>query len=371
MINEPSEELNLLLVEDNPGDARLFKHHLNTERTDAFPSPEVTHVETLEAGFERLASKEFDLVLLDLGLPESSGLDTLERYTETIDENERIDPVPVIVLTGLKDDETSLVAVEHGAQDYIVKDNLNINVLNRAVRHAIERYRQEQTLREQNRRLEKFASVVSHDLRSPLSVAGGRATLAQKQCAAGKSAEEHFEILQESLDRMDELIDDLLTMTRTGQIIETVESVSLSGAVAKSWEEASTGEATLDLQIPEDTTVEADPNHLRRVLMNLIRNSVEHNDPPLTVRVGVAEGTEGPESAESPAGFFLEDDGTGIPDDERDDVFDYGHTLSGDGTGYGLSIVADIVDAHGWDISLSDSAAGGARFEIRTDGDLS
>lgn len=364
MITAPSEVLNLLLIEDNPGDARLFKHHLNTERTEAFPAPEVSHTETLAAGFEKLEEGTFDLVLLDLGLPESSGLDTLEIYKETIQENERIEPVPVIVLTGLKDDETSLEAVENGAQDYIVKDNLNINVLNRAVRHAIERYRQEQKLREKNRRLEKFASVVSHDLRTPLSLASSRAALAKEKCAAGENAETQFVALQEAHDRMDGLIDDLLTMTKTGQTVESVKSVSFSRVVQEAWEEASPGEATLELEVAPDTRVKANPDGLRRVLMNLLRNSIDHNDPPLTVRIGALEIIDGSESAETLAGFFFEDDGAGIQDEERDDVFDYGYTTSDDGTGYGLSIVSDIVDAHGWDISLSEGDDGGARFEI-------
>lgn len=367
MVREPSEELNLLLVEDNPGDATLFKHHLNTERTGAFPPPEVTGVETLQAGFEHLEDGEFDLVLLDLGLPESSGLDTLDRYTETVQDNERIDPVPVIVLTGLKDDETSLEAVEHGAQDYIVKANLNIDVLNRAVRHAIERFRQEERLREQNRRLEKFASVVSHDLRNPLSLASSRARLAREQCAAGESAEEEFAALQEAHNRMDELIDDLLTMTRTGRRVESYESVPFSAIVRDSWGTVSTPDATLDLEVAGGVTVEADADRLRRIFMNLIRNAVEHNDPPLTVRVGLLGGTDRQES-DGPVGFFVEDDGTGIPEDDRADVFDYGYTTSEDGTGYGLSIVADIADAHGWEVSLSESEDGGARFEIRTGG---
>jgi signal transduction histidine kinase len=367
MVKEPSDELSLLLVEDNPGDARLFKHHLNTERTDVFPSPDVTHVETLAAGFETLEDGEFDMVLLDLGLPESSGLDTLERYIETIEETDDIDSVPVIVLTGLKDDETALEAIEQGAQDYLVKDNLNINVLNRTIRHALERYRQEQQLMQQNQRLEKFASVVSHDLRNPLALAISNAEIAEQQCAEGNSAEEAFSDLREVHERMDALIDDLLTMTRTGRTIENIEPVTLSGLVEESWEAAATEGVTFESDVPWETTIEADPDRLQRVCENLIRNAVEHNDPPLTVRVGLLDGTDEDDGDSSTVGFFVEDNGTGIPADERDEVFSHGYTTSDGGTGYGLSIVADIVDAHGWEVTLCESEGGGARFEIRTD----
>jgi len=111
------DELSLLLIEDNPGDAKLFEHHLTTRRSESFPAATVSHVTSLDTAVEALENSSYDLVLLDLGLPESQGLTTLDRYNTAFEENDCLDPVPVVVLTGLKDDATSVEAIERGAQD--------------------------------------------------------------------------------------------------------------------------------------------------------------------------------------------------------------------------------------------------------------
>jgi signal transduction histidine kinase len=113
----------------------------------------------------------------------------------------------------------------------------------------------------------------------------------------------------------------------------------------------------------DDTTIQADTVRLFQALENLLRNALDHNDTPLTVRVGTLDGS-GELARDDPAGFFVEDDGRGIPGDEHDDVFDHGYTTSRNGNGYGLSVVRHIVEAHGWEIRATDGSDGGARFEI-------
>jgi signal transduction histidine kinase len=118
------------------------------------------------------------------------------------------------------------------------------------------------------------------------------------------------------------------------------------------------------MQVPEDATLLADTDRLRHVFENLFRNAVDHNDPPLTVRVGLLDASEKPTDDGQYSGFFIEDDGNGIPEDEYDDIFSHGYTTNSDGTGFGLSIVEDVVEAHDWTISIAESHEGGARFEI-------
>lgn len=110
----------------------------------------------------------------------------------------------------------------------------------------------------------------------------------------------------------------------------------------------------LTSELDGDFRLRADPDRLRQVFENLLQNAVDHGDGDVTVRIGTVGET----------GFYVADDGPGIPPEEREDVFDAGHTTADDGTGFGLAIVEKIVEAHGWEISVAESDAGGARFEV-------
>jgi signal transduction histidine kinase len=155
------------------------------------------------------------------------------------------------------------------------------------------------------------------------------------------------------------MIDELLTLARAGQEIETTEQCHLNELVVQSWADVQTADVELNCLI-EDETIQADSSRLRHVFENLFRNVVDHNDPPLLVCVGLLDDGRG---------FYVEDDGDGIPESEREEVFEHGFTTSETGTGFGLSIVEDIVDAHGWSIAVTESDEGGARFEISFDGE--
>ena len=216
--------------------------------------------------------------------------------------------------------------------------------------------RQKQQLERQNERLDQFASVISHDLRNPLGIAR-----TYTEFAADTGDPDDFEAIREAHERMDQMIEDMLMMARAGTTVEETEPVDLEGIAEDAWLTARTEDATLVTDVPEGFVVHADPSLLQNVFENLFRNAVDHNDPPVTVTVGTLNAAESPHS-----GFYVADDGTGIPPDQQGDVFDHGYTLSEDGTGLGLAIVRDIVDSHGWELSLTESADGGARFDIRT-----
>lgn len=214
---------------------------------------------------------------------------------------------------------------------------------------ALERAEREQTLQSQNERLSEFVSVVSHDLRNPLNVAVGRLDLATEDCES-----EHLESAAIALDRMDELITHLLTLAQQGKHIGQMSSVQLDEIAATAWTNVDTADATLD--VADTYSTWADRERLSQLLENLFRNAVVHAGHDAAVRVGAL-----PENV----GFYVEDDGPGLPPDGRRCVFDYGYTTA-DGNGLGLAIVQAVAEAHGWTVRVTDSLTGGARFEFST-----
>ncbi|SDF82368.1 histidine kinase N-terminal 7TM domain-containing protein [Halorientalis regularis] len=211
--------------------------------------------------------------------------------------------------------------------------------------------RQKQQLEHQNERLDRFASIVSHDLRNPLNVATGHVELLEARLDA--EHRESVEELDTAHERMRDIIDDALTLARSGKAITEKEDVDVGSVATEAWENVDTDRATLEADI--DLRLESDRDRLLNVFENLYRNALDHNDGDLTIRVGtLADDT----------GFYVEDTGDGIPEDERDEVLEQGYTTHEEGTGLGLAIVRDIVGAHGWELSITESPEGGARFEI-------
>jgi PAS domain S-box-containing protein len=256
-----------------------------------------------------------------------------------------------------------------------------------SARDVTERRQRKQKVEHQNERLKEFTSVVSHDLRNPLNVAQGYLEIARQT-----GDEKYFEKIESALDRMDSLIEDLLTLARQGQGVSEPEPVDLDAVVRRAWSTVSTGTATL-VSADGLGEIEADDGRLQELFENLFRNAVEHGSTSsrpaddavqhagedVTVSVGmlgdgetpcdeVASRTdpEDPPAAFGAPGFYVADDGPGIPAEEREKVFEHGHTTADDGSGLGLSIVSSIADAHGWNVRACESETGGARFEVST-----
>ncbi|PAU82871.1 histidine kinase [Halorubrum salipaludis] len=232
----------------------------------------------------------------------------------------------------------------------------NVTVaLNHAQRTAQLRERDAELQREIDR-LEKFAGLVSHDLRNPLNVAAGRLGIARSAVDDGEALDE-LDRIGDAHDRMEELIDDLLALARQGRTVDELETVSLADAAARAWQTVDTADATLDPP-GSSLTVEADPERLRTLLENLFTNSVEHGSNPapdaggVTVSVGAL-----------PDGFYVADDGAGF-DIDPEEATEYGTSSDPRGTGFGLAIVREIAAAHGWEFEVVDGD--GARFEFRT-----
>jgi len=221
------------------------------------------------------------------------------------------------------------------------------------IRDVTEQRRRERTLKErtaalerQNERLDQFASIVSHDLRNPIAVAKGHLEIAREE-----GDPDSFDRVEEALDRMEGITHDVLALARQEQEVVELERVELAELAKQAWTTVETREA--NLVVDTARSVQADPGRLRRALENLFRNSVDHGSDDATVRVGDTED-----------GFYVADDGPGIPADEREEAFAPGFTTDDRGTGFGLAIVRATAEAHGWSVAAVESPDAGARFEF-------
>ncbi|GAB6862568.1 ATP-binding protein [Haloplanus litoreus] len=213
------------------------------------------------------------------------------------------------------------------------------------VRDITDRQQRIRDLEQQKAQLERFASTLSHDIRNPLSVAQGRTELA---LAEDETAQ--LEHVTDALDRIEGIIEDLLTLSREGRTIDDRKLTSLTAVANDAWANTDTADATLDVAPVAGVSVYADRTRLLNVFENLFHNAVEHGGADVTVTVGRHDD-----------GFHVADDGPGIPPADCDDVFDYEFT-TGDGTGLGLAIVDAIARAHGWTVAASTGDDGGARI---------
>jgi signal transduction histidine kinase len=152
---------------------------------------------------------------------------------------------------------------------------------------------------------------------------------------------------------MDQLIEDVLDLARQGSTLGERESVDLRELLSRCWTNVEAPDA--DLVVDGACVVRADSSRLASAVENLFRNAVDHGGEAVTVTVGLLD---------DESGFYVADDGPGIPDGERERVFESGYSTDSQGTGLGLAIVRQVAEAHGWDIDACESADGGARFEI-------
>ena len=219
-------------------------------------------------------------------------------------------------------------------------------LLIRHTENALDRLHREQQLERQTERLNRFASMLSHDLRNPLNVAAGHIDILRTECDS-----DHIEPIAQAQRRMEELIESVLILARNGGEELSVEPVTIAEVAERGWESVDTPDATLAVET--EVIITADPSQLQQLFENLFRNAIEHTSGAVTVTVGPLED-----------GFYIADTGPGIPVNERDKIFASGYSTTAGGTGLGLTIVYEIVQAHGWEIAVTDSASDGTRFEI-------
>ncbi|MDX5987408.1 PAS domain-containing sensor histidine kinase [Haloferax mediterranei ATCC 33500] len=228
-------------------------------------------------------------------------------------------------------------------------DTQLVEILGMNAESALRMLEHEQELAHENERLERFAQTVSHDLRNPLNVAEG--TLGQM-----RDFTEQLDRMTRAHKRMEEVIEGVLMLARQGERVVDPAPVDMEALATESWDYVETEAATLSVETADtdDLVVEADAMRSRHLFENLFRNAITHG--------GATAVTVGPLDS---GGFFVADNGCGIPTEQFEQVFRPGYSTASQGTGLGLSIVKEIADAHGWTASVTESSAGGAQFEFQ------
>ncbi len=371
-------KLHILVVEDNPGDARLLMEMLR-DAGSKFSAFE--HVTRLSDALDRFAGPTFDVVLLDLSLPDSQGLDTVARARDAAGS------VPLIVLTGLGDEEVAVQAVQHGAQDYLVKGEVTPQWLTRSINYAIERKRAEWIEQERRslqiavRGMDRMLAAVAHDLRIPLaSLRMTSEILMDNESTDSEQTTKFLAAIHNEVLRMTRMVDDILESARLESASAkwhwspvSVEQVCADAIeVVSPWVKDKPIEMGWSSAEPQ-VSFRGDADAVRRLLVNLLSNAIKHTSRGrIDIQVDRQE-----LNGESWISFAVRDTGAGIPDDVaaklgkafalNQGVVD---SLAIKGVGLGLAICKGIATAHGGQLVFASKPGQGSTFTARLRADL-
>jgi signal transduction histidine kinase len=373
--------IHILLVEDSPSDARLLRQiflHASQEEwemshverlSEAIDASRENSLPTLDnSQIESRRQRRFNLVLLDLSLPDSIGLDTLKEFRVAIPD------IPVVVLTGLDDEDLALQALAEGAQDYLVKDQLTIQRLVRAIRYAIERSEIINQLRESEERTRQalakeqelnelksnFVAMVSHEFRTPMTTI--QTSIDILEYNSDKLTDErktkYFDRIQNAINQMLQLLDEVLFLSKTEAAkleykpaplnlenfcSELIDIFQLSAGNQYNILFRSQGEHTL---------AQMDEELLNCIFTNLLSNAIKYSPQNSTIWFDLI-------CKDGLATFQVKDQGMGIPLKDQAHLFQTFYRASNvgviQGTGLGLSIVKKCVDLHGGHIQLESA----------------
>jgi len=336
----------ILLVEDNPSDARLIEEYLGEPSwSGQRDAPTVRHVDRLADAVDSRGDA-VDVILLDLGLPDSNGFETLETMLEAAGDE------PVVVLTGLDDDSVDVEAVERGAQDFLVKDDIDPKLLQRTLKYAVERERQQQALERRNEELALLNRIVRHDIKNDLTVILGW----------GDALEEHIEPSgREHLDQIMSASEHIAGIAETaGEFMEILDGesdpelhhVRLEPVLEREVEKARSAHGAATITVTDDVPagLEVTANALvSSVFRNLLNNAVTHNDksdPEISVAV---------ETAAETVTVHVADNGPGVPDSHKPEIFGRGEMgAKSHGSGIGLYLVNTLVDMYEGEVTIED-----------------
>jgi signal transduction histidine kinase len=357
--------LRILLIEDNPGDARLVREMLSETGAAGY---ELTWVKLIREGREALDARPVDVVLADLSLPDSRADQTFAVLRELAER------APVVIFTGLEDEEAAARAVREGAQDYLVKGKLDAELLARAVRYAIERWRFSEELRSKERELEQlntdlsaFAHTLSHDLRVPLANASGYAQTLKSVCAPNLGPEERewCDVVIGSLARMNEIIEGMLEYNRLLGRPAEPRQVGLKPLVVEVLVELDEAGLLDGMEVETGSPLPAawgDPSRIRNVLSNLLSNAAKYGrGGPGVPRIEVGCREEGGETL-----VYVADNGAGIAPEDQWRIFEppeRGREAGGtSGYGLGLAICRRAVESWGGRIWVESEPGEGSIF---------
>lgn len=345
--------MRVLMVEDNPADARLLQIALETDQRSRY---EADSVRSVGDALRLLAAYRYDILLLDLTLPDSTGLDSFRRLHDAAPD------VPVVILTQNEDDSLAAEAVAAGAQDYLVKGQTNAVLLGRTLRHALERQRLVNQLRQMDRARREFIAHAAHELRTPLTTIAGMSALIEGRRA--DLGEERFERMLEGIlsqsRRAGALAKALLDLSQveSGDLGLEVQPTDVAGVVRAAAKASPRGDE-VEVEVDDDAGIEAlvDPNRLEQILVNLVANAGRYGK-----RVWVSA-----RRLDDRVLITVEDDGPGVPDELVPRLFEpfvRGPNARGEGTGLGLTITRRLVEALKGTIVYEPREPNGARFAV-------
>ena len=367
MINHSTagRPVEILLVEDNPGDVRLIREMLRGAGA-GHAHVELAQTDRLSSGVEHLAQVGADVVLLDLSLPDSQGLETFTSV------HAAAPSVPVVVLSGLDDESVAVRAVQEGAQDYLVKGQVDGGTILRSVRYAIERQRLEAARRDLERQRDEFFSSVSHDLRTPVAAikAAIGVVLANEPPNMPPALHRLLGNVDLAADELATLIEDLLEIARlqSGRVELWRSTVDLRDVVARAVRAleplTQARSQHVEMSLPgEPIVASVDVDRLGRVLRNLLGNAQKYGRDGGTISLTL-------EHDAANVCVSVTDDGPGIPREVQERIFERFYRVRGAassgpaGTGLGLAIARGLTELHGGRLWVESTPGQGSTFHV-------
>jgi signal transduction histidine kinase len=360
----------VLLIDDDEGDAFLTRELFGDATEATGRRYRVDWVDSYEEGLEAAARCLHDIALVDFRLQPGSGLDLIREARAAGCR------APFILMTGMGGQEIDEQATEVGAADYLSKNHTDAALLERTVRYALRHAATLEALAERtgelqrsNAELEQFARAVSHDLRQPLhAIAGYTELLAIRYAKTDPDSRQMLERIVAGVDRMNQLIEDLLELSRIGAGRDSVTDVDCQQLLDALVEELQPRIEETGARIESDPlpVVHGRSPHLEQLLRNLLGNALKFvGDQPPRIRVRCAQDSDGWQ-------LSVSDSGIGVPAEQRERIFEPFargvHTREYEGTGVGLALCAKIVEQHGGRIWVEESSTGGACFRFTLPG---
>jgi C4-dicarboxylate-specific signal transduction histidine kinase len=360
--------LQVLMVEDDKAQAVLVRAVLAQSTYGRFS---LTTVQRLDEALDRLEQQPFDVVLLDLGLPDSRGLETLERIRRQTRE------MPIVIMTGLSDETTAVSALQKGAQEYLVKGEVSGSIIARAIRYSIERKHAEESARIHEAELAhlsristmgQMASGLAHELNQPLSAILNYASVCLEHAESGNGSRETMvtalrEVMSETR-RAGAIISRLRSFVRKQQPPSVL--VDLNAVVDESinlldFELRHRG-IRPKLRFAENLPkVLADTIQIEQVLVNLIFNALETMSENNAKGNGLIVQTALSSDAQHVEVCVI-DNGAGVLPENLARLFEPFFTTKSRGLGMGLNISRSIIEAHGGRLAAAANPGGGMRF---------